>query len=300
MGDPAINAGGFREFFDRVKRHGLEWLGLYYGIYRAQVIDNSGPENEQNQGIITVIVPAVGDKLTTHPRVAYPMVPFAGKDYGAKLLPKTGDFVWVVFEGGRVDTPVWMGGWWAKDELPEEMHKTTRHGFKTPGGHSVLFSDDPNNRFVRITWHSDDSGGDEFAFVELTKDGGLAMSNKNGSSVFLDAQNKSVLVVSQHGHSISMTEDALTLADKDGNVVSLDKGALTVLSAGDVNVRGPTVNIGAGSVFLGDPATFKAVLGELLMVWLSTHVHGTGVGPSSPPVVPPPPTILSSSVKLKP
>lgn len=299
MGDPAVNASGFREFFDRVKRHGLEWLGLYYGIYRAQVVDNSGPADKQNQGVITIRVPAIGDKPTTAPRVAYPMAGFAGNDYGSKMLPSSGDFVWVVFEGGRVDMPVWTGGWWAKNELPAEMQKTTRNGFKTPGGHSVLFSDDPDNRFVRITWHTNDEGPDQFAFIELTKDGGIAMSNKNGSSVFLDAQNKSVLIMSEHGHSISMTADALTLADKAGNVVSLDKGALTVLSAGDVNVRGPTVNVGAGAVFLGDPAAFSAMIGELTMAWLAGHIHGTGVGPSSPPITPPPPTLLSTSVKLK-
>ena len=139
----------------------------------------------------------------------------------------------------------------------------------------------------------------EFAFIELTKDGGIAASNKHGSSVFLNAADKSVLVVSEHGHSISMTADALTLADKDGNVISIDKGAVTVLSTGDVNVRGPVVNIGAGSVFLGDPAAFKAVLGELLVAYLGAHTHGTGLGPSTPPIVPPPPTILSESVKVK-
>lgn len=299
MGDPVFSASGFARFFDRIKKQGLEWLGLYYGIYRAEVVDNSGPEDQQGQGIITVRVPAIGDDPLTKPRVAYPMTGFAGKDYGSKLLPPSGDFVWVMFENGRPDMPVWTGGWWGTDELPEEMKKTTRHGFKTPGGHSVLFSDDPDNRFVRITWHSDDSGDDEFAFVELTKDGGLAMSNKNGSSVFLSAEDKSVLIVSEQGHSVSMNDGALTLADKDGNVISIDGGDVTVFSSGDVNVASQTVNLKTGSVFLGDPAAFSGVLGELLLAYLSTHTHGTGTGPSSPPIVPPPPTILSQSVKLK-
>jgi len=63
---------------------------------------------------------------------------------------------------------------------------------------------------------------------------------------------------------------------------------------------GGTVNVGAGGVLLGaDLATFSAVLGEPLMTWLATHNHGTGVGPSTPPIIPPPPTILSQSIKLK-
>jgi hypothetical protein len=300
VGDPAFTATGFRRFYDRVRRQGLEWMGLYYGLYRAEVVSNEGPEDKPGRGIITVRVAAIGDTPTTAPRVAYPKVGFAGKDYGQKYLPPSGDFVWVEFEGGRPDTPVWTGGWWADGEMPEEMRNTTRHGVKTPGGHSVLFSDDPDNRFVRITWHSDDGGDDEFAFIELTKDGGIAMSNKNGSSVFLSAADKSVLAVSEQGHSMSMTEDAVSMADKDGNIISIDKGAVTVLSAGDVNVRAPSVNIGAGSVFLGDQAVFSAVLGEQLIAWLATHIHSTAIGPTSPALtIPLLQTIISKLVKLR-
>jgi hypothetical protein len=303
MGDPAFSSDGFRRFFYRVRNQGLEWLGLYYGHYRAEVIDNeniTGKDGTRDkEGLLKVRVPAIGDTANTAPRIAYPMASLAGPDYGYKSLPPKGGFVWVVFEGGRADMPIWTGGWWGTGELPPEFVKTKRHGFKTPGGHSILFSDEKDNEFVRITWHKPGSGDGEFAFIELGKDGSVSMSNKKGASFFLNAGGESVLLVSQQGHSISMTDKALTLADKDGNVISIDGGAVTVLSNGDVNVRGKNVNIGAGSVFLGDPATFKAVLGELLLIWLATHVHGTGVGPSSPPIVPPPPTILSNSIKVK-
>lgn len=306
MGDPAFS-GGFSDFLLRLKRHGLEWLGLYYGIYRAEVVDNEnvvGKDGKRDkEGLLKVRVPDVGDDTSTEPRIAYPMAPLAGPNYGYKSLPPKGGFVWVMFENGRVDMPVWTGGWWGTGELPPELEKTKRHGFKTPGGHSVLFSDEPDNEFVRFTWHKPGAGDGEFAFVELTKDGGIAMSNKKGASLFLNAEGESVLLLSQHGHSFSMTESAMTMADKDGNVISIDGGAVTVLSKGDINVRGQSVNIGAGSVFLGDNASFKAVLGDLLMIWLATHVHPTGAGPgvpTGPPVIPPLPTILSQSIKIKP
>lgn len=313
MGNAAYVSRGFRRFLDRLKTYGLESFGLYYGVYRAEVVDNTGfeaapgtavpgtsTEGKDRQGLLKVRVPAVGDGPKTPPRTAYPIAPLAGNDYGGKSLPPAGGHCYVMFENGKPDIPLWIGGWWGLGELPAEMNNTTRHGFKTPGGHSVLFSDDPNNRFVRITWHDDDSGQDQFSFIELTKDGGIAMSNKNGSSLFLNAEDKSVLMVSEQGHSISMTADAVTIADKDGNVVSLDRGAVTVLSAGTVNVRGPTVNLGAGAVFLGDVPAFKAVLGELLLTWLATHTHPVpGAGTSLPPAVPPLPTMLSESVRLK-
>lgn len=298
--DPALSSSGFARFYYRLRQQGLEWLGLYYGTYRAEVIDNEGPEGKKKQGIITVRVPAVGDSPNTAPRVAYPKFSFAGPDYGSKFLPPKGGFVWVEFENGRPDVPIWTGGWFGVGEMPVEMQKTTSHGFKTPGGHSVLFSDEDGNQFVRITWHKPGAGEGEFSFLELTKDGGIAMSNKKGASIFLNADGENLVVLSEQGHSLSMTDAAVTLADKDGNVISIDGGAVTVLSKGEVNIRGQVLNVGAGSVFLGDPATFSAVLGELLLTWLATHTHGTGVGPSSPPIVPPPPTLLSKSVKVKP
>jgi len=299
-GDPAFS-GGFRSFVHRIRRHGLEWLGLYYSIYRAEVVDNenitdkSGSRNKE--GLLKVRVHEIGDDASTEPRIAYPMAALAGPGYGNKSLPPKGGFVWVMFENGRVDMPVWTGGWWGTDELPPELEKPTRHGFKTPGGHSVIFSDDDGSEFIRITW--DKPGNDQASFVELSKDGSINMSNKNGASLFLNADGENVLLLSQHGHSLSMTDSAMTMADKDGNVISIDGGAVTVLSKGDVNVRGQNVNIGAGSVFLGDPATFSAMLGELTVAYLATHIHGTGVGPSSPPLTPPPPTLLSKSIKVK-
>jgi phage gp45-like len=42
----------------------------------------------------------------------------------------------------------------------------------------------------------------------------------------------------------------------------------------------------------------KAVRGDDLQAWLTSHTHGTPVGPSSTPVQPFTPTILSSKVKL--
>ena len=106
---PAYSATGFRRFMDRLLQGGLEVFGLYYGNYRAEVIDNSGPTDKQNQGIITVRVPAIGDTPKSKPRVAYPKAAFAGQDFGHKFLPPVGAFVWVEFENGRIMKPDAVG-----------------------------------------------------------------------------------------------------------------------------------------------------------------------------------------------
>jgi len=253
-----------------------------------------------------------------------PAIYGAGEQRGQFWPPEVGDAVAVSFRMGNAGKPeFYIGGWYGAPgdttdvpvEMPYTNDKPQKRGFMTRGGHSVVFSDEPDNQYIRITWHKpadgDESLTDEtktaarndgdFAFMELTKDGSVQMSNKNGSSVFLNADAENITVLSQQGHSMTMTETAVSLTDKDGNLISITDGDVTVVSQkGDVNVRGGTVNVGAGGVLLGaDLATFSAVLGEPLMTWLATHNHGTGVGPSTPPIIPPPPTILSQSIKLK-
>ena len=138
-----------------------------------------------------------------------------------------------------------------------------------------------------------------FAFLEFTKTGSVQITNQNGSYVFMDADGKAVSFVSEHGHAITMTEDGVTLTDAKGNLIAIDKGKINIVVDGNVNLQAAQVNLAAGGVNLGSPASFKVPLGELLLTWLQTHTHPTGVGPSGPPLPPPPPTLLSNSVKVK-
>ena len=79
----------------------------YYGIYRSTVANNIDP---MQLGRIMAIVPDVGG--VTPSTWAMPCVPFAGKQMGAFFVPQIGAGVWIQFEGGDPDYPVWSGGWW--------------------------------------------------------------------------------------------------------------------------------------------------------------------------------------------
>lgn len=82
------------------------------GIYRATVVANVDP---LQMGRITVIVPDVSGvpPFSTMPSTwAMPCIPMAGKQMGAYFVPQIGSGVWVMFEGGDPNLPVWMGGWW--------------------------------------------------------------------------------------------------------------------------------------------------------------------------------------------
>lgn len=175
----AYGAQGFRYFLDRVTRYGLEFFQLYYGVYKAKVVSNEDPDNEGQPdpyARLTVYVPSVGDGESVR-RVAWPMSPIGGPSYGFKSLPSVDDNVYVMFEGGRLDAPLWIGGWWARGDMPDDLQDTDSHGWFTPGGHQILLDDISGSEVIRIK-HSDGE-----TRVELDQSGNVFVVNKANSKV---------------------------------------------------------------------------------------------------------------------
>jgi uncharacterized protein involved in type VI secretion and phage assembly len=81
--------------------------GQYYGKYRGTVANNVDP---MQMGRIQVLVPDVYG--TTPSTWAMPCMPMAGKQMGVYMIPQVGAGVWVEFEQGNKDYPIWVGGWW--------------------------------------------------------------------------------------------------------------------------------------------------------------------------------------------
>jgi uncharacterized protein involved in type VI secretion and phage assembly len=79
----------------------------YYGKYRGTVMNNIDP---MQIGRIQVMVPDISNFLPT--TFAMPCVPLAGKQMGAYLVPQIGSGVWVEFEQGDPDYPIWSGCFW--------------------------------------------------------------------------------------------------------------------------------------------------------------------------------------------
>lgn len=172
-GSPHGRAWGFNRFIDRLLLHGLEFLNLYYGVYRAQVMSNT---DDDNQGRIRIRCPAVGDTPDTPPRLAYPIFPLAGQNHGMKFIPPEETYCYVVFENGRVDTPLWIGGWFARDDIPSDLAHVDQHWILTPGGHRLVFDDRSDSSQVQLQ-HS--TGAE----VLIDKDGNVSISNASGQTV---------------------------------------------------------------------------------------------------------------------
>jgi hypothetical protein len=79
----------------------------YYGKYRGTVVENIDPEQ------IGRIIVQVPDVLGLTPSSwAMPCVPAAGIEAGVFVVPPIGSSVWVEFEQGDPDYPIWTGGFW--------------------------------------------------------------------------------------------------------------------------------------------------------------------------------------------
>ena len=79
----------------------------YFGKYRGTVVNNVDPMQIAR---IQVMVPDVSNIMISS--WAMPCVPVAGINMGMFTVPMIGAGVWVEFEQGDPDYPIWVGCYW--------------------------------------------------------------------------------------------------------------------------------------------------------------------------------------------
>lgn len=98
-------------------------------------------------GRVQVSVPAVlGDGSLSW---AMPCVPFAGSGVGFFMIPPSGANVWVEFEGGDPDYPIWSGGFWGLGEAPATPAIATMKVIKTDNV-TITINDLPGAGGIKI------------------------------------------------------------------------------------------------------------------------------------------------------
>lgn len=98
----------------------------FYGKYRGKVENNMDP---MQMGRVQVSCAAVlGEGQMSW---ALPAAPYAGSGVGFFAIPPVGANVWVEFEGGNIDYPIWAGGFWGVGEVPAQPALPTTKVFKT-------------------------------------------------------------------------------------------------------------------------------------------------------------------------
>ena len=91
----------------------------YYGKYRAIVKDINDPER---RGRIRVECPSVlGTYLSAW---CEPCIPYATDFAGDFYVPPVNEAIWVEFEEGDPNKPIWNGGWYRPNSSPLPMHES--------------------------------------------------------------------------------------------------------------------------------------------------------------------------------
>ena len=221
----------------------------YYGKYRGFVVSNEDPEQ---LGRLQVTVPSVlGDALVTG--WAMPCVPYGGApNQGMLMLPDRGGGVWVEFEEGDLEFPIWTGTFWAMPggeterpkanddkgaEVEEDWVPPSRKILlKTQQGHTIQVDEEDLDFRILI------SDGQQENRIVLGEDG---------------------LTVESMGNNIRLTKDGVVIEDMHGNTITMSANG----------PFGPSIDLNGGG---------KRICLEGLVDWLLSHTHMGNMGAPTP------------------
>lgn len=117
----------------------------YWGKYRGTVVNNVDPER---RGRLQVSCPRVlGENVLSW---AMPCVPFAGPFEGFYMMPSLLSNVWIEFEAGDPDRPIWVGGFWTDQSIPPAAATPLTRTITTVGGMSLTLDDAPGSAGFRL------------------------------------------------------------------------------------------------------------------------------------------------------
>ncbi len=115
----------------------------FFGKYRGKVHDNRDP---LGLGRLKIVVPSVLGE--DHDSWAMPSVPYAGNGVGFFVLPPAEANIWVEFEGGDPDHPIWSGCFWGEGEVPADPAEEKIRIFKTESFSLLL--DESKGLFLEV------------------------------------------------------------------------------------------------------------------------------------------------------
>ena len=158
----------------------------YWGKYRGKVVSNSDPEA---LGRVQVSCPDVLGSNTMS--WAMPCVPMAGISAGVYAVPPLNANVWVEFEGGDPEKPIWTGCFWGTGEIPQRAQPRQQ-----PQSPVVIQAPTSQNRLV----------------IGVNPTDGIVLETSAGAS----------------GPMVKVDSTGITIQDGAGGTVTIKGGSVTV------------------------------------------------------------------------
>ena len=157
----------------------------FHGKFRGIVTDNRDPNS---LGRVRAKVPDVlGENESGW---ALPSMPYAGDGVGLFLLPPVNAWVWIEFEHGDPDYPVWTGCFWTDGQVPASPATPEIKILKTDGA-TITIDDTPGSGGVKI----ETTDG-----AKITLDStGITIDDGQGATISLS------------GPQVSINDDALEI-----------------------------------------------------------------------------------------
>ena len=157
----------------------------FYGKFRGVVSDNNDPNNMGR--IRAKVLDIFGGYESGW---ALPALPYAGDGVGLFLIPPTNASVWIEFEQGDPEYPIWSGCFWAQGEVPASPASADMKVLKTDVA-TITLNDSPGSS-------------------------GITIETTAGMKIVMDSS--SIEVTNGQGASVKLS----------GNQVSINSGALEV------------------------------------------------------------------------
>lgn len=214
----------------------------HYGKYRGKVLENADPFGIGR--ILAEVAAVSGMDLNW----CMPCTPYAGSDVGFYAIPPIGANVWIEFEGGDTNYPIWSGCFWERGETPTageipanpeiKIFKTAFSTFimnDTPEAGGITLECHPPAVTVPLSMVFDTTG-----ITILAPPASLTMITEEGITLTFPPD------------VISMTEETIEITVPP-SVITMNSGAIDLMS--------PTVDTtaeGAVSVMAGGEMSLEA------------------------------------------
>ena len=174
----------------------------YFGKYTGIVESNS---HDAKLGWIDVKVPTIfgNEEVVT----ARPALPF-----GYLFAPDKEQKVWIEFEGGSTELPLWTGVQYLQDGVPDayDLDPPEKRVLHSPSGHVMIFNDKSGSEAIEI--HDGPNGHN----VVLNKDGITVSDGAHGNEVVLSSSG--VLMKNSSGAKIELASSGITVDAGAGNI----------------------------------------------------------------------------------